>query len=161
VWLPPGYDDAANAQVRYPVLYLQDGQNIFDHAPPTPGEWHADETADRLIRAGDMRPIVIVGIPNSGTARAEEYVPVLWRQGFASVADEYLAWVTGVVKPLIERDTKTPDHVMLISTLGGIAAFGLAGFVAGPLIAALFLVLWEMFAEEYAEKLAVQPEPPA
>lgn len=73
-----------------------------------------------------------------------------------------ISLIDNVLRPIVVgRDTKTPDHVMLISTLGGIAAFGLAGFVAGPLIAALFLVLWEMFAEECAEKLAVQPEPPA
>jgi predicted PurR-regulated permease PerM len=46
-----------------------------------------------------------------------------------------------------------PDYLILISTLGGLTAFGLAGFVAGPVIAALLLVMWEMFAEEY-----VQPE---
>jgi hypothetical protein len=42
-----------------------------------------------------------------------------------------------------------PDYLILISTLGGIAVFGLAGFVAGPVIAALLLVMWELFAEEY------------
>ncbi len=52
VWLPPGYDDAANSERRYPVLYMQDGQNVFDFHPPTPAEWGADETATRLIEAG-------------------------------------------------------------------------------------------------------------
>ncbi len=70
--------------------------------------------------------------------------------------------IDNVLRPIVVgRDTKTPDYVILISTLGGIAAFGLAGFVAGPVIAALFLVLWEMFAEEYADGAAVQPEPGA
>jgi predicted PurR-regulated permease PerM len=64
-----------------------------------------------------------------------------------------------------------PDYLILISTLGGIAVFGLAGFVAGPVIAALFLVMWELFAEEYsatpslpsAERVASDPAitPPA
>ena len=51
---------------------------------------------------------------------------------------------------LVGRDTKMPDYLVLLSTLGGLAVFGLAGVIAGPLVAALFLVVWEMFVEEYA-----------
>lgn len=51
---------------------------------------------------------------------------------------------------LIGRETQMPDYLILLATLGGLSAFGLAGFVAGPVIAALFLVMWEMFADEYA-----------
>jgi len=58
--------------------------------------------------------------------------------------------VDNVLRPIVVgRDTKMPDYLILISTLGGIAVFGLAGFVAGPVVAALFLVIWELFAEEY------------
>jgi predicted PurR-regulated permease PerM len=75
-----------------------------------------------------------------------------------------------VLRPIvIGRDTRMPDYLILVSTLGGIMVFGLAGFVAGPVIAALFLVLWELFAEEYigADPEAVpgteaaSPPPPA
>jgi len=67
--------------------------------------------------------------------------------------------VDNLLRPIVVgRDTKTPDYLILISTLGGLAAFGLAGFVVGPFIAAGFLVLWEMFAEEYAETAALQRE---
>jgi predicted PurR-regulated permease PerM len=56
--------------------------------------------------------------------------------------------VDNLLRPIVVgRDTKMPDYLVLISTLGGIAVFGLAGFVAGPVIAALFLVMWELFAE--------------
>jgi predicted PurR-regulated permease PerM len=59
--------------------------------------------------------------------------------------------VDNLLRPvLIGRATKMPDYMILIATLGGLAVFGLAGFVAGPIIAALFLVLWDMFADEYA-----------
>lgn len=51
---------------------------------------------------------------------------------------------------LIGRETRMPDYLILLATLGGLSTFGLAGFVAGPVIAALFLVMWEMFADEYA-----------
>jgi predicted PurR-regulated permease PerM len=68
--------------------------------------------------------------------------------------------VDNVLRPIVVgRDTKMPDYLILISTLGGIATFGLAGFVAGPVIAALVLVLWELFAEEYTLRTALQPEP--
>src|SRR5579864_8749182 len=53
VWLSPEYDDSVNAGRRYPVLYLNDGQNLFEAATSFTGvEWQADETADRLIREG-------------------------------------------------------------------------------------------------------------
>jgi enterochelin esterase-like enzyme len=76
VWLPPGYDAAANAAHRYPVLYLNDGQNLFEAATSFNGvEWQADETADRLIREGAIPPMIIVGIDNTGKARIREYMP--------------------------------------------------------------------------------------
>lgn len=76
VWLPPGYDDAENRDRRYPVLYLNDGQNLFEPATSFTGvEWQVDETADRLIREGAIAPMVVVGIDNAGKARLREYVP--------------------------------------------------------------------------------------
>lgn len=63
--------------------------------------------------------------------------------------------VDNLLRPiLVGRDTKMPDYLVLLSTLGGLTVFGLAGVVAGPLIAALFLVVWEMFVEEYSEPSA-------
>jgi predicted PurR-regulated permease PerM len=56
-----------------------------------------------------------------------------------------------ILRPiLVGRETSMPDYVVLIATLGGIGLFGLSGFVAGPVIAALFITVWEMFAREYA-----------
>jgi len=76
VWLPPGYDDPANAGCRYPVLYLNDGQNLFEAATSFTGvEWQADETADRLIREGTIPPLMIVGLDNAGRGRIREYMP--------------------------------------------------------------------------------------
>ena len=51
---------------------------------------------------------------------------------------------------LIGRDTKMPDYLILLSTLGGLSLFGISGFVIGPIIAALFLSVWVMFADERA-----------
>jgi len=67
--------------------------------------------------------------------------------------------VDNVLRPIVVgRDTKMPDYLILISTLGGIAVFGLAGFVAGPVIAAVLLVMWELFAEEYSATPSLPPE---
>lgn len=68
---------------------------------------------------------------------------------------------------LVGRQARMPDYLVLLATLGGLAVFGLAGFVAGPVVAALFLVMWGMFADEYAPvdssaplaALANEPEP--
>lgn len=76
VWLPPGYDDAANQVRHYPVLYLNDGQNLFEASTAFGGvEWQVDETADRLIREGAIPPMIIVGIDNVGKDRIREYMP--------------------------------------------------------------------------------------
>ncbi len=76
VWLPPGYDDPINAGRHYPVLYLNDGQNLFEAATSFTGiEWQVDETADRLIREGIVPPMIIVGMDNAARARIREYMP--------------------------------------------------------------------------------------
>ena len=76
VWLPPGYDDAENANRRYPVLYLNDGQNLFEPSTSFTGvEWQVDETAERLIREGQIPPMIVAGIDNAGDNRMREYMP--------------------------------------------------------------------------------------
>jgi enterochelin esterase-like enzyme len=76
VWLPPRYDNVENAARRYPVLYLNDGQNLFESATSFTGvEWQVDETADRLIGEGAVPPLIIVGIDNAAKDRIREYMP--------------------------------------------------------------------------------------
>jgi len=76
VWLPPGYDDAANQGRRYPVLYLNDGQNLFEAATAYAGvDWQVDDAADRLIREGVIPPMIIVGIDHAGKDRIREFMP--------------------------------------------------------------------------------------
>jgi predicted alpha/beta superfamily hydrolase len=76
VWLPPGYDDSENAGNKYPILYLNDGQNLFENSTSFTGvEWQVDETADRLIRESVIPPMIIVGIDNAGKERFREYMP--------------------------------------------------------------------------------------
>src|SRR5438034_10309082 len=74
VYFPPGYRRFLRR--RYPVLYLQDGQNVFDAATAFAGvEWSVDETAQRLIRRKLIEPIIIVAIANTGPGRIHEYAP--------------------------------------------------------------------------------------
>src|SRR6476646_957175 len=76
VWLPPGYSAPENQDRHYPVLYLNDGQNLFDPATAYIGvDWQADEAADRLIREGRIPPLIIVGIDNAQKERPREYLP--------------------------------------------------------------------------------------
>ncbi|MDX2132932.1 MAG: alpha/beta hydrolase-fold protein [Planctomycetota bacterium] len=104
VWLPPGYDDPRNAAVKYPVLYLHDGQNLFEKPASAPDEWHADETADELIRLGRMRPVIIVGVPHAGAQRVSEYLPVAALDaGTPARGDEHVEWLVREVLPLVER----------------------------------------------------------
>jgi len=74
VYLPRGY--RRFSRHRYPVLYLQDGQNVFDAATSFSGtEWAVDETAQRLIRKNLIEPLIIVAIANIGPERIHEYAP--------------------------------------------------------------------------------------
>ena len=103
VWLPPGYNDSANADQKYPVLYLHDGQNIFEKLPTVPAEWMADETATTLIERKLMQAVIIVGVPHSGAGRIEEYLPVNAIDGVTPRGEEHVQWLTSEVMPRIER----------------------------------------------------------
>lgn len=103
IWTPPGYDDPKNAKKSYPVLYMFDGQNIFEQLPGVPGEWHADETAMKLIESGEIEPLIIVGIPHGGVNRLEEYLPFGSYRGIEGRGEETMDWVLREVKPKIER----------------------------------------------------------
>ncbi len=84
-----------------------------------------------------------------------------WKAVFLTVGGTVLVGlVDNVLRPiLVGRETQMPDYLVLLATLGGLSVFGLSGFVAGPVIAALFLVVWDMFAREYAP--LDSSEPPA
>ena len=75
IYLPPGYNEKPDR--RFPVLYLHDGQNLFDGATAfIPGmDWHVGQTADQYIFKGRVEPLIIVGIYNAGKQRLQEYTP--------------------------------------------------------------------------------------
>jgi predicted alpha/beta superfamily hydrolase len=121
IWLPPGYDE--DTTKRYPVLYMQDGQNLFDPATSTFGvDWQLDETADSLIRKGRMEPIIIAGLSNT-KRRNSEYAEN--DTGYA-----YMRFVVEKVKPLIDSSYRTirdrRSTAVGGSSLGGLISFILA-----------------------------------
>jgi enterochelin esterase-like enzyme len=129
VWLPPGYDDATNGDRRYPVFYLNDGQNLFEASVAFGGvEWQVDETADRLIREGTIPPIIIVGLDHAGKNRIREYMPyrslspiLLTGQG-----SRYPDFLTNEIMPFVARNYRVatgPENTGLGgSSLGGLIA---------------------------------------
>jgi predicted alpha/beta superfamily hydrolase len=78
IWLPPGYQSPGQKNARYPVIYLNDGQDLFDACTSTfnEHEWQVDETATALIQRGKIPSLIIVGIDNAGKRdRPKEYLP--------------------------------------------------------------------------------------
>jgi enterochelin esterase-like enzyme len=106
VWLPPGYHDQANQQRHYPVLYLNDGQNLFETATSFTGvDWQVDESADRLIREAKIPPLIVVGIDNTGVDRAREYLPyrALNPRVFRPLGKRYPEFLLNEVMPFLYR----------------------------------------------------------
>ena len=124
VWLPPGYDD--EPERRYPVAYFQDGQNLFDAAGSFGGEWRADETAEQLVRAGKIPPVILVGVANTKD-RVDEYTPVAYKkQNMGGKGPLYARFVVEELKPFIDRTYRTrpgrASTAVIGSSLGGLAA---------------------------------------
>jgi predicted alpha/beta superfamily hydrolase len=126
VWLPPDYDGWGDT--RYPVLYLNDGQNLFDPATAFAGvHWRVGETATRLIAEQKIRPLIIVGIDNTKN-RACEYIPYRSKDPrvLRPMGKCYPDFLQREVMPLIEERysiSKGPENTGLGgSSLGGLIA---------------------------------------
>ncbi|MCW5943744.1 MAG: alpha/beta hydrolase [Fimbriimonadaceae bacterium] len=132
VYLPPDYDKEPSR--RYPVLYMHDGQNVFDgmtsYLPNM--EWRADEAAEALIRTKLIEPVIIVGVSNAGMDRANEYLPTKARMGQNEAggrADLYGKMLTDELMPLIDKTYRTkrgPANTAICgSSFGGIVTLHL------------------------------------
>jgi predicted alpha/beta superfamily hydrolase len=124
VYLPPGYEDIGPCS----VLYLQDGQNLFDSATAFAGrDWRADVTADGLFRDGAIAPLLIVGVYNTGVRRISEYTPTKdSRRRKGGKGDRYAKMIARELKPFIDRNYATrrgaAHHGVGGSSLGALAA---------------------------------------
>lgn len=142
VWLPPGYDAPENADRRYPVLYMLDGQNLFQR-PEGQREWLLDEVANAMITIGEIEPMVIVGIPHAGDYRADEYLPLPVIDGVDASAEAFVGLLEYEVIPRVERafrvSTRAQDRFIGGASLGAIAAMYAAterpGVFAGGVLA--------------------------
>lgn len=125
VYLPPMYD--AQPDRRYPVLLMQDGQNLFD--PETSfikgNYWRMGETADGLIASGEIEPLIIVGIYNTGPHRIHEYTPVEDNRLGGGRADAYGQMLVEELKPFLEHTYRT---------LPGSENWGMGGSSLGGLV---------------------------
>jgi predicted alpha/beta superfamily hydrolase len=142
VYLPPSYDQSEKA---YPVLYMQDGQNLFDAATSFAGEWQVDETMEALSQEG--LEAIVVGIPNAGQKRLDEYSPFVQLKLGGGQGDQYLSFLTETIKPIIDAEFRTcPDRehtAVLGSSLGGFIS--LYAFFRYPQIFGLVGVLSPAF----------------
>jgi len=120
VYLPPSY---FKRKQRYPVIYMHDGQNLFDEVTSFAGEWHVDSTMETL--SGEGVEAIVVGIPNMGPQRLDEYSPFRdVRLNNRRHGDKYLGFIIDTIKPLVDRDFRTrPERAatgILGSSLGGL-----------------------------------------
>ena len=120
LYLPPGYE---TSDARYPVLYMHDGQNLFDAATGFAGEWEVDESLNRLAQATHLE-VIVVGIDNGGEHRLQELTA--WDNARSGTAEgaAYMDFVVNVVKPYIDAHYRTrPDRLhtaIMGSSLGGL-----------------------------------------
>lgn len=133
VYLPPGYN--AGADRRYPVLYMHDGQNLMNPQDAFGGvAWEVDQTAQELILAGEIEPLIIVGIYNAGEHRIDEYTPIKSNvgrmKGKGGRADFYGRMIIEELKPFIDREYLTkPEREF--TGLGGSSLGGLVSLYLG------------------------------
>jgi predicted alpha/beta superfamily hydrolase len=127
-YLPPTYLE--NTEARLPVLYMHDGQNLFDKELAFGGnEWKVDEAMDAAAESGAAREAVVIGVGNT-PARIYEYTPTPDPEYTPSGGgDDYLALLIGELKPLVDAELRTlpgPEHTALVgSSLGGlISSYG-------------------------------------
>lgn len=121
VYLPPSYD---RTKRRYPVIYMHDGQNLFDRATSFGEEWEVDQTLEEA--AGEGLEAIVVGIPNMGKDRLNEYSP--WhdrKHNQGGSGEAYVDFIVHTLKPIIDRDFRT---------MPGRESTGIAGSSMGGLI---------------------------
>jgi predicted alpha/beta superfamily hydrolase len=125
VYLPPSYSE--NRLKRYPVLYMHDGQNLFDAATSAFGtEWRVDETVTAAVVAGQMDEVIVVGIYNTGANRIYEYTPCCDATYGGGGANAYERFLIDTVKPYVDQTYRTlpgkQNTGIMGSSLGGLVS---------------------------------------
>lgn len=106
IYLPPDYQ---NPHKHFPVIYLHDGQNLFDAKTSYAGEWEADEALNRLSQATG-KGIIAVGIDNGGDRRIAELSPFKNEKYGGGEGEKYVRFITETLKPYIDRHYRTKSN---------------------------------------------------
>jgi len=103
IYLPPNYD---NTSKKYPVIYMQDAQNLFDNATSYAGEWEVDEALNKLYEATG-KGFIVVGIENGGEERINEYTPWKNEKYGGGKGAIYVDFIANTLKPYIDANYRT------------------------------------------------------
>jgi predicted alpha/beta superfamily hydrolase len=161
VYLPPGY--RRWSKKRYPVLYMHDGQNVFDAATSFAGvEWGVDETAQRLICQKLIEPLIIVAVANMGEERIHEYTPTPGvidarakrKKRSHALGRMYGQFLMEELKPCIDKKYRTRREAEFTG-LGGSSLGGLVTLTMGILFPQVFTRLIVMSPSIWWDDFAV------
>ena len=123
IYLPPNYNTSTKS---FPVLYMQDGQNLFDINTSFSGEWEVDESLNKLFDNGD-NGVIVVGIDNGGGKRIDEYSPWINHEYGGGEGDKYIDFIIETLKPFIDSKYRTlTDRLntgIMGSSLGAFISF--------------------------------------
>ncbi len=153
VYTPPGYDE--NTLRRFPVLYMQDGRNLFFPDEAVGGrEWRVDETMDRLDHMNTLRKVIVVGVAPQD--RMQDYT--------APGYEAYARFLTRTLKPAIDAGWRTrpgPDSAVVSgSSLGGVVSLYLAWRHADVFGGAMCLSSTFGYHDDLFARIASEPRPP-
>lgn len=127
IWLPPGYENSGR---RYPVLYMQDGQNVFDRKTSYAGEWQVDESLAALLGAGKAPAAIAVAVDNGRELRMREYVPAALSGRAVDEGEQYAEFLARTLKSYIDAHFRTlqdRDHTAVAGSSAGAAISFYAG----------------------------------
>ncbi len=119
VYVPKGYE---NSEKKYPVIYMHDGQNLFDAKTSFAGEWNVDETLDSL-----KTQAIVIGIEHGNEKRTDELTPFPNKKHGGGKADDYLDFIVKTLKPYVDKNYRTKTNprntVIFGSSLGGLISY--------------------------------------
>jgi len=123
VYLPPNYNQSSK---KYPVIYMHDGQNLFDAKTSYIGEWEVDETLNNLFEK-TKKGFIIVGIENAGEERINEYTPWKHEKYGGGKGEIYIDFIVNTLKPFIDQSYRTKPQQkytgLMGSSLGGLISY--------------------------------------